>query len=129
MVDRERPGESPLLTAPTRPHGTVKSAIFTTRETNQYKQLVAWVYQVSNQAVPIGSAAVAEAQSAPVRRTARRQHPRRKEPRSANDPAEGGKESQAADEHSLTGNADEAEAVDPFDPEVFNRRFQPAEPD
>ena len=33
IVDRERPGESLLLTVPTRPHGTVKSAIFTTRET------------------------------------------------------------------------------------------------
>jgi hypothetical protein len=57
-VDHNQPGQSPLLLAPMRPHGQAKSAVFTTRETLQYQQLVRWVHQVSNQPTPTTSAAL-----------------------------------------------------------------------
>ncbi len=48
LVDRQSPDESKLLQAPIRAHGTLKGPIFTDREQAQYKQLVQWVYLVSN---------------------------------------------------------------------------------
>jgi hypothetical protein len=47
MVDRDNPPASKLLQAPIRPHGTVKSPIFTDRQQVQYRQLVQWVYAVA----------------------------------------------------------------------------------
>jgi hypothetical protein len=46
-VDREQPEASPLLTAPTRAHGTAAAAIFTDRQVAQYRMLVNWVARVS----------------------------------------------------------------------------------
>ena len=48
MVNRDSPQESKLLLAPIRRHGTMKTPVFTDREQSQYKQLVEWVYLVSN---------------------------------------------------------------------------------
>jgi hypothetical protein len=48
MVDRDSPQESKLLLAPIRRHGTMKTPVFTHREQSQYKQLVEWVYLISN---------------------------------------------------------------------------------
>jgi hypothetical protein len=47
LIDRDNPPASKLLQAPIRPHGTVKSAIFTDRQQGQYRQLVQWVYAVA----------------------------------------------------------------------------------
>jgi hypothetical protein len=47
-IDTENPDNSPLLTMPIRAHGTSRAAVFTSRQTQQYKQLVEWVYSVSN---------------------------------------------------------------------------------
>jgi hypothetical protein len=51
-VDQDRPAQSPLLTAPMRPHGQAKSAVFTSREAMQYQQLAHWVYLIANQSAP-----------------------------------------------------------------------------
>ncbi len=51
-VDQDHPAQSPLLSAPMRPHGQAKSAVFTSREAMQYQQLVHWVYMIANQASP-----------------------------------------------------------------------------
>jgi hypothetical protein len=55
-IDQNHPGDSPLLSAPTRAHGQAKSAVFTTREALQYRQLLTWVYTVSNQQAPVANA-------------------------------------------------------------------------
>jgi hypothetical protein len=41
-IDRENPAESPLLTVPSKPHGTLKTAIFSEHRTGQYMRLVGW---------------------------------------------------------------------------------------
>lgn len=51
-IDQENPDASPLLTAATRPHGSAKAPIFTDRQVAQYRQLLEWVYQVSQVAPP-----------------------------------------------------------------------------
>jgi hypothetical protein len=48
QVDHENPQQSRLLLAPIRPHGTAKTPIFTNREQSQYKLLMLWVYAVTN---------------------------------------------------------------------------------
>ena len=47
MIDREKPEASKLLAAPIRPHGSLKSPVFSDRDQIQYKQLVEWVYLVA----------------------------------------------------------------------------------
>jgi hypothetical protein len=51
-VNRQRPQESPLLTVPTRPHGSAEAAIFATTD-EQYRLLVDWVYSLVPPASPI----------------------------------------------------------------------------
>ncbi len=93
-IAKRSPDDSLLLTIPTRPHGNVKSAIFSTRETNQYRQLVAWAYQVANQPMPEGMGATSELPGPTARRVARRQQSH-KGPRVANDSSPDGTETKA----------------------------------
>jgi len=51
-VNQDHPAQSPLLTAPMRPHGQSKSAVFSSREAMQYQQLAHWVYMIANQSSP-----------------------------------------------------------------------------
>jgi hypothetical protein len=51
-IDTDVPDRSTLLTAPVKPHGGSQSAIFTNRETQQYKQLVDWAYMVASRKPP-----------------------------------------------------------------------------
>lgn len=48
-VDRQRPGDSPLLAVPMQPHANARSAIFASGSNEQYRRLVEWVYSVSLQ--------------------------------------------------------------------------------
>jgi hypothetical protein len=47
LVNREKPLESPLLTVPAQPHGSSKTAVFNDLQSASYRQLAAWVQQVS----------------------------------------------------------------------------------
>lgn len=47
IVDTDKPDNSPLLTAPIRAHGTSRAPVFTSRQTLQYQQLVAWAFAVA----------------------------------------------------------------------------------
>ncbi len=138
LVDRERPAESQLLTVPTHPHGNVKSAIFSTREANQYRQLVVWAFQVAGQPLPDGIGANSELSGPPARKVARRQ-PSHKGPRVASDASPDGPESKPASvrrppsaaagrpKGDDTAEAESADGVDLFDPAVFNERYHPAD--
>lgn len=48
-VDRAQPGQSPLLAVPTHPHANAEAAIFSAGDNEQYRQLVSWVYGLSQQ--------------------------------------------------------------------------------
>ena len=64
-IDRAKPDESKLLSAPIRPHGGGSLAIFTDREQSQYRQLVQWVYQVAGARQPARQPTLEE-RSAPL---------------------------------------------------------------
>jgi hypothetical protein len=48
VIDNQHPDASLLLTMPIRPHGTSRAAVFSSKQTFQYKQLVDWAYAVAN---------------------------------------------------------------------------------
>ncbi len=157
MINRDMPQESKLLEAPIRPHGNMKLPVFTDREQSQYKQLVQWVYLVSNvkQASPRPTLAERTAPLAAPRRGRAPSEADQREPRSTGENPEleladwsdsfpdqaKNSTSEQAKPHDLpraTGSrgepgrrpmnqrvAPEGDFVpkDPFDPEVFNRRF------
>ena len=160
MMNRDKPADSPLLQAPIRPHGTMKAPVFTDREQSQYRQLVEWVYLVSNnkQAAPRPTL---EERGAPLLQTISGQSPANVPPTSSpaasTSPAAGGAEppspapppnpteqpaaaaplplEQEAFRITRThgqlvlrplpkrGESAEYIPKDPFDPEIFNRRF------
>jgi hypothetical protein len=47
LIRWEDPANSPLLTAPIKPHGTSRTAMFSDRQVDQYQELVRWVYLVA----------------------------------------------------------------------------------
>jgi hypothetical protein len=152
-VNRDDPNESPLLLAPTRPHGTTKTAIFTNHDAAQYKMLVDWVAKVSNYEGPSKPATVpatVPAASAPLLQTVGSpkdaadsadesegdeatadQTPAAGEPAAApllQAPGKG-KSAPGAGQTPKRSTAKRGELPtgfvpkDPFDPEIFNRRF------
>ena len=115
-IDPKQPMASRLLTTPIGPHGTSKTAAFADRKSVQYEQLVEWVHKVTAGLQPVDDTVVVPA----------------------------GNEVPALDESASAivfyeeGFADLPEPpikrgaplpgyvpVDPFDPELFNRRFFP----
>ena len=140
MIDRADPRASPLLTVPISPHGTAKAAIFTNKEVAQYRQLVQWVMRVAQGPLPAqpasverpddhllqrlparpGRNAAAIYQSAPCRLG-------RGVPALGARPGDGppiggqGKREEIRPKRPAIDDS----SGDPFDPEVFNRRFFP----
>lgn len=125
----DSPDESPLLTVIREPHGPVRAAVFNPHEQVQYEQLAAWVRQISQPRREPQPASIAGGdgrlhQAAPV--TPGGASPAGESPESA-EPVTAGAESPRttalpAAPGSTSPLAD-APAVDPFDPEVFNRRY------
>jgi hypothetical protein len=158
MINRETPQDSKLLSAPIRPHGNLKLPVFTDREQSQYKQLVQWVYQVSN-VKPVMSRAPLEERTDLLLQNVPRPGQPSNEPSDAKKPkdrkseldpgdwsesfpdqVEKGADGHSTPRHSARGSRErrpidrmsapsaattESEYVpkDPFDPEIFNRRF------
>lgn len=141
VIDADRPAESPLLTLPVKAHGKLRGPIFSGREAAQYRQLVAWVYEVSRQRKPPEPDEGEEADAAETSTAAR--SPQKKKGKEAAKPAgrkpasdialtsaveelEVAAENDAPPESKSDESDDEsAEAeyvpVDSFDPEIFNR--------
>lgn len=143
MVDVNEPAASPLLTAPIRPHGKAKGPIFSGHEAAQYRQLVAWVYAATRQRRPQPPAEENERPPA-ISLTSKNKTAERR-------PVPAGTSAAALDEPAAASEPDEEELpvppvqptgdapatrpseekledddyvpVDPFDPEIFNRRF------
>jgi hypothetical protein len=150
FVDGNRPAASPILAVPVRPHGGCKAAVFTDQQVAQYREMVNWVYRVTHVPAPADRALAASYEqvspslppqdpstpdatrpgySAKMRAT--RSRPNDAPGRAA--VAAPGKKNPAAEpagsskvERGAAGT--EKPAVDPFDPEVFNRQFAPPLP-
>ncbi len=142
-IDRERPGDSPLLTMPLRPHGTAKAAIFTNREVAQYQQLYAWVNKVAHRKAPPGNhpASVEEPTSPTLLQTVGKpRHPKKAQAtaeRKAAAPTDKEVDSTPSDAAAFpeagrnpetnvkrgATSTDQFVPRDPFDPEIFNRQY------
>lgn len=139
-ADSEDPDASPLLTAPIRPHGAAKIAVFTSHQIGQYQRLVEWVRQVAERPAAKVPATVAQQGKPPVRAMPA-------EPTGfVSPPSEkDGGGNPSPDQRPTTKPDEEEPAVnhspikrgaplprfvpaDPFDPEIFNRRYCPSIP-
>lgn len=144
-IDVNEPAASPLLTQPIRPHGKAKGPIFSGHGAAQYRQLVAWVYAATRQRRPQPPAEDEEPPPA-ILLTAKKKPSKRRpaaagtaptaapldEPAAASEPdkgepltppAETGDHTPAKGSSKETLKDDDYVPVDPFDPEVFNRRY------
>jgi hypothetical protein len=149
VIDVNQPAASPLLTQPIRPHGKAKAPVFSGNQAAQYRQLVAWVYQATQQRRPQVLEDDAEA-PLPVALLPPTKKKKAKKPTSAaahssdapldeppatgepdeNEPGplptdEASETSDAGALQPTTSDDDEYVPVDPFDAEVFNRRYVP----
>ena len=112
-IDRGDPKASPLLTAPVNPHGTAKVPVFTNSQVAQYQRLVDWVFQV------------AEKKKAEVPETVSANH----QPLVRAMPAETSgfdfppPQQQPPQQPQPQRNDATPGHADPFDPEIFNRRY------
>jgi hypothetical protein len=154
LVDRERPNESPLLTVPRRSHGGMKGPVFGPRHEAAFRHLYEWVAMVTEQTDPsipeettspqpaanIGLMVDNEEQlrqlESPVMRLERTS--------AVANSTDAGMQSTSRDGSNHAGGANRDpmahEAIlpvrygarvkrwqprDPFDPEIFNRRYSP----
>lgn len=130
-VDREDPAASRLLTLPIGPHGTAKKAVFSQGQAAQYKRMVDWVCQLSRRPAPKIPETVASKEKPPVRAMPAESQgsdspPPESSGTSDRQPAAGS----GKNEPPLEGPSVKRGAplplfvpVDPFDPEIFNRRY------
>ncbi|MGB9690183.1 tetratricopeptide repeat protein [Thermogutta sp.] len=51
-IDFDQPGASPILTKPLQPHGGMPGPVFSGTDMKQYRDLVDWVYRVTQQRTP-----------------------------------------------------------------------------
>lgn len=133
LVDRENPGDSPLLTTPRGPHADLPKGIFDSRESRPYQQLAAWVQKV---AVPLPDAdnVAQDNDVQPASFTADDGNSDRSRPSAG--PTE--RDAPPSNELSATPDGEtqprlleqasqparpRSKPRDPFDPEIFNRRF------
>lgn len=148
LVNRENPSESPLLMVPAQPHGSGKTAVFLNLQSPQYRQLAAWVRQVAQApAVPLPASVVS--QTPPLLQTmppsgvqrVNFESPLPAAPMAVeSQPVDGGEEASPPLVRVGAGTPPPRtepqrgqvpmgfRPKDPFDPEIFNRRFFPEQP-
>ncbi|OHB70797.1 MAG: hypothetical protein A2V70_13600 [Planctomycetes bacterium RBG_13_63_9] len=133
-VDRKQPAASPLLTSAIRPHGTAAAAIFADRQAQQYQRIVQWVNQVAQGSTPKVPATVA-ARENPAVRAMPGEFPALPSASPEGSPLADQQPAPASPRADLLLNRPAVQhgaplpgfvPVDPFDPEIFNRRFFPA---
>ncbi|HUT95626.1 MAG TPA: hypothetical protein VMY37_39585 [Thermoguttaceae bacterium] len=153
-IDRDDPARSKLLTVPIQPHGSAE-AIFADHDRDQYQRIVNWVYQVAGPASPINPIAAEPKQELPphvrppwLAKSAAHTAPVTPP---TDDPANvvpavplpNGSSSSSRAKAGAVGfgrggnplingpmvaggtGLPQVAPVDPFDPEIFNRRFFP----
>ncbi|MHC4177091.1 MAG: hypothetical protein ACYSWU_06275 [Planctomycetota bacterium] len=132
-VDREDPAASRLLTASIRPHGTAEKAIFSEAQAAQYKRIDDWVNRVSKRPAPKVPETVAARQQPPARAIlAELRGLDSLLPETSDAPGPQPADDSIFDlqEPAVPGPSVKRGAplpvfvpVDPFDPEIFNRRY------
>lgn len=118
FVDRENPLNSPLLRVPQAPHGDALAAVFDERSKRQAEELQAWLSLFTprpNNAAPPIVAGNAGAPPKPAAPSVTAPAPKEVQPASAGE----------ALPQASPSAASEFRPRDPFDPEIFNRRFGP----
>ncbi len=134
-TDRQEPAASRLLSVATEPHGTVRGAVFRERQIDQYHRVAEWVKQLAEQvdSEPAANDSVARSAEKRASQGAAGEH---REP----DPAAA--QATPASFQKLAAEAETLRAsllfdtgpqrgrppqrfvpADPFDPEIFNRRY------
>ncbi|MEX2119137.1 MAG: hypothetical protein WD847_05975 [Pirellulales bacterium] len=133
----DEPRQSPLLLVPLQPHGGAKAAIFTNRQAAQYRQLYRWVHSVRGRGPKASPASVADPvgpllqsisvddvllfDDVPGEDGDGEPHMRRRMPLShgiGDPPADSGEDADEVENGDLV-------PADPFDAEIFNRRYRP----
>lgn len=150
MINLADPAASPLLTQPSGAHGTAREAIFTMHDEHAYEQLARWVEAVTRREQPPQPASVDQT-SAPLLQTiAPRGAGRQRAPHvtpagmatnagpaaAAEAPpsdsqqddtqqgiAEPAKTTDDKSDDAKDGQRERKRSDDPFDPEIFNRRY------
>jgi len=137
-INTADPMASALLTVPIEQHGNTKAAIFTNREAEQYRQLVVWVQSISRSRAPSQPSTVDTNTPPLLQATPRGRHEAHDDSLSPSDlaaadaPRHMDNAMPAIEETSDDATEAESESppapytpVDPFDPEIFNRRYFP----
>jgi hypothetical protein len=139
LVDREQPIGSPLLALPSQPHGSLSEPVFAEHQQEQYQNIVDWVHLVSRR--PTKPAPESVATASPLLQTvpdatvgnyaeglprAGRQDPA--EVRADDAQLLPGESGRAGNTDDPTDGAQSSRSQqfvprDPFDPEIFNRRY------
>lgn len=130
LVDHQSPGESRLLTTPQGPHADLSKGIFDSLESRQYQQLAAWVQRVA-QPVPVLKPETEVQQAAFVASGENTETAPDGQPPAANEVVgphsattlAAKREPQLLDQDPKRSRAAPGGPRDPFDPEIFNRRF------
>jgi len=130
-VNRDDPAASPLLTTSIQPHGAATKAVFSEAQVGQYRRMVDWVYLLAKRPAAEVPKTVASKEEPPVRampaESPGRDSPPPKTPNTS-DP-----HSAFSIQHSAFSKLPGFVPVDPFDPEIFNRRYfgkgEPRPPD
>jgi hypothetical protein len=147
-VDLDSPDASPLLSYATRAHGAARVPVFTDRQIQQFRQLRDWCYRVAKAEAAVMQASYDEPFGASereasrngsgegrgVRRTrvpADHESSARSLPSPATDPGtvdlRGGRASERQAGSGRRGRTElKSPPDDPFDPELFNRQFNPS---
>ena len=155
LIDRENPARSPLLTAALEPHGPLQVSALAGRRTDHYQRLADWVHQVargSNTAMPAShkeltnqpdehavsalyagpvteSSAYHSAQdTGDIRLQGLRLESDIPQPLGRPDTSIGDPSIPHRSQVQWGGLSPAFTPIDPFDPEIFNRRFHPRAP-
>jgi hypothetical protein len=133
LIDRNDPASSPLLTHPTRPHGPVKVPVFSGPDADKYRLLADWVHDVVSNTVadhPLSdtkrvevAAHVAQESGAHAQKAPKPDAKRQQDQVTAGSATGSTKDKSVAASQVPPPTLSGFRAKDPFDPEIFNRRF------
>ncbi len=132
LIDRESPAASPLLHMATTPHGGRSRPALSDEDVTQLQRLAQWVYRSQGKATPAPPDDLTAPNPLLLQPSARQQSPSSPlaqaiPPADAIDSATDPMVQQAGHEEAVAEGKGDAEPLslgkDPFDPEVFNRRY------
>jgi hypothetical protein len=121
LVNRDQPLMSPLLTVPRAPHGGMSEPVFSPANRKNVEQLLEWVMLVTE-------APTAAEDTAPTNgKTAESRRENAVQPANYDETARANADIARANAASSVANSRAWRPKDPFDPEIFNRRFHQAQ--